>query len=70
MEDELNIFENGRRPQYFFNGRRPNFFSNGTRPQRQREVRAGKNEISLISIGMSEVRATSEVRGQVQGDQK
>ena len=27
MEDNLNIFENGRRPQYFENGRRPQFFS-------------------------------------------
>ena len=27
MEDDLNIFENGRRPQKFFeNGRRPQYF--------------------------------------------
>ena len=26
MEDDLNIFENGRRPQFFENGRRPQFF--------------------------------------------
>ena len=26
MEDDLNIFENGRRPQFFFKGRRPQLF--------------------------------------------
>ena len=26
MEDNLNIFENGRRPQYFSNARRPHIF--------------------------------------------
>ena len=26
MEDDLNILENGRRPQYFLNGRRPQYF--------------------------------------------
>ena len=25
-EDDLNIFENGRRPKYFENGRRPQYF--------------------------------------------
>ena len=25
MEDDLNSFENGRRPQHFENGKRPNF---------------------------------------------
>ena len=42
MEDDLNIFENGRRPQlfskwkttyiYFENGRRPQFFENERQP--------------------------------------
>ena len=27
MEDDLNIFENGRRPKFFENGRRSQFFS-------------------------------------------
>jgi hypothetical protein len=26
MEDDLNIFKNGRRPRFFLNGRRPQFF--------------------------------------------
>ena len=29
MEDDLNIFENGRRPQFFENGRKPQFSENG-----------------------------------------
>ena len=33
MEDDLNIFENGRRPQYLGNGRRPQFLGNGRQPQ-------------------------------------
>ena len=42
MEDDLNIFENGRRPpflkkeddlNFFENGRRPQFFENGRQPQ-------------------------------------
>ena len=33
MEDDLNIFENGRRPQFLRNGRRPKFLGNGRRPQ-------------------------------------
>ena len=42
MEDNLNIFENRRRPQFFLNGRQPHlkknerqrqFFENGRRPQ-------------------------------------
>ena len=31
MEDYLDIFENGRRPQFFENGRRPQFIENGRR---------------------------------------
>ena len=31
MEDDLNIFENGRRPQYLGNGRQPQFLGNGKR---------------------------------------
>jgi hypothetical protein len=27
MEDDLNIFENGRRPKFFVKGRRPHFFN-------------------------------------------
>jgi hypothetical protein len=29
MADDLNIFENGTRPQYLGNGRRPQFLGNG-----------------------------------------
>ena len=32
MEDNLKIFENGRRPQLFENGRQPKFFRNEKRP--------------------------------------
>ena len=31
-EDDLNIFSNGRWPQFFSNGRRPQFFPNGRQP--------------------------------------
>jgi hypothetical protein len=31
MEDDLNIFENGRQPQFFLNGRRLQFCSRKTR---------------------------------------
>ena len=33
MEDDLNIFKNGRRPQLFKNGRRLQFFQNGKQTQ-------------------------------------
>ena len=33
MEDDLNLFLNGRRPQFFGNGRQPQFFENWRRPQ-------------------------------------
>ena len=42
MEDDLNFFENGRKPHFFLmednlnffeNGRQPHFFENGRRPQ-------------------------------------
>ena len=33
MEDQINNFENGRRPQYLVNGRRPKYLANGRRPQ-------------------------------------
>ena len=33
MKDDLNLFENGRRPQSFLNGRWPNFFENGWQPK-------------------------------------
>jgi hypothetical protein len=29
FEDNLNIFENGRRPQFMLNGRQPQFLNNG-----------------------------------------
>ena len=33
MEDDLNIFENGRRPQYFWKWKTTSIFLNGRRPQ-------------------------------------
>ena len=33
MEDDLNIFENGRQPQFLINGKPPLVFGNGRRPQ-------------------------------------
>ena len=33
MEDDLNIFQNGRQPKFFQNGRQPHFFQNGRQPQ-------------------------------------
>ena len=33
MEDDLNFFDNGRRPHFFQNGRQPHFFQNGRQPQ-------------------------------------
>jgi hypothetical protein len=34
MEDNLNIFENGRRPQFFFKGRQLKKFKNGRQPKK------------------------------------
>ena len=33
MEDDLNMFENGRQPQFLGNERRPHFLENVRRPQ-------------------------------------
>ena len=32
MEDDLNLFENGRQPQYVDNVRQPQVFGNGRQP--------------------------------------
>ena len=48
MEYDLNIFENGRRPQFFLKGRLPTFFVNGRQSQKSNANKKNKSKNNNI----------------------
>jgi hypothetical protein len=48
MEDNLNILENERRPQFFFKERRPRYFEDGRRKKKVMKPKTVKNKNNNI----------------------